>query len=181
MNDKLEQFIKSHRADMDDKDPRPDLWIDIANEISSESKQRSLTKSFVWWRAAAILLLFITSLMVIEKFISEPEKKEMAMNQQLIEAESFYIDLISQKKGEVITLSEEMELGSDFIQEVNMLDSMYTVLKKDLKNGNEDNLVDAMILNLQLRIEVLNEQLSIIQSIQDRKKENIAEDETIIL
>jgi hypothetical protein len=181
MNDKLEQFIKSHRADMDDKDPRPDLWIDIANEISSESKQRSLTKSFVWWRAAAILLLFITSLMVIEKFISEPEKKEMAMNQQLMEAESFYIDLISQKKGEVITLSEEMELGSDFIQEVNMLDSMYTVLKKDLKNGNEDNLVDAMILNLQLRIEVLNEQLSIIQSIQNRKKENIAEDETIIL
>jgi len=181
MNDKLEQFIKSHRADMDDKDPRPDLWIDIANEISSESKQRSLTKSFVWWRAAAILLLFITSLMVIEKFISEPEKKEMAMNQQLMEAESFYIDLISQKKGEVITLSEEMELGSDFIQEVNMLDSMYTVLKKDLKNGNEDNLVDAMILNLQLRIEVLNEQLSIIQSIQNRKQENIAEDETIIL
>jgi hypothetical protein len=181
MNDKLEQFIKSHRADMDDKDPRPDLWIDIANEISSESKQRSLTKSFVWWRAAAILLLFITSLMVIEKFISEPEKREMAMNQQLMEAESFYIDLISQKKGEVITLSEEMELGSDFIQEVNMLDSMYTVLKKDLKNGNEDNLVDAMILNLQLRIEVLNEQLSIIQSIQNRKKENIAEDETIIL
>lgn len=181
MNDKLEKFIKSHRADMDDKDPRPDLWIDIANEISSESKQRSLTKSFVWWRAAAILLLFITSLMVIEKFISEPEKKEMAMNQQLMEAESFYIDLISQKKGEVLTLSEEMELGSDFIQEVNMLDSMYTVLKKDLKNGNEDNLVDAMILNLQLRIEVLNEQLSIIQSIQDRKKENIAEDETIIL
>ena len=181
MNDKLEQFIKSHRADMDDKDPRPDLWIDIANEISSESKQRSLTNSFVWWRAAAILLLFITSLMVIEKFISEPEKKEMAMNQQLMEAESFYIDLISQKKGEVITLSEEMELGSDFIQEVNMLDSMYTVLKKDLKNGNEDNLVDAMILNLQLRIEVLNEQLSIIQSIQNRKKENIAEDETIIL
>jgi hypothetical protein len=177
MNDKLEQFIKSHRADMDDKDPRPDLWIDIANEISSESKQRSLTKSFVWWRAAAILLLFITSLMVIEKFISEPEKREMAMNQQLMEAESFYIDLISQKKGEVITLSEEMELGSDFIQEVNMLDSMYTVLKKDLKNGNEDNLVDAMILNLQLRIEVLNEQLSIIQSIQNRKKENIAEDE----
>jgi hypothetical protein len=174
-------IIKSHRAEMDDKEPSPDLWIDIANEISSESKQRSLTKSFVWWRAAAILLLFITSLMVIEKFISEPEKKEMAMNQQLIEAESFYIDLISQKKGEVITLSEEMELGSDFIQEVNMLDSMYTVLKKDLKNGNEDNLVDAMILNLQLRIEVLNEQLSIIQSIQDRKKENIAEDETIIL
>jgi hypothetical protein len=181
MNDKLEKFIKSHRAEMDHKEPRPDLWIEIANEISSETKQRHLTKSFVWWRAAAILLLFVTSLMVLEKFISEPEEKEVVMSEELMEAESFYVDLISQKKEEMITLSEDLELGNEFVQEINMLDSMYTVLKRDLKNGNEENVADAMILNLQLRIEVLNQQLSIIQSIENRKNQNLEEDETIRL
>ncbi len=181
MNDKLEKFIKSHRAEMDHKEPRPDLWIEIANEMSSEKKQRNLTKSFVWWRAAAILLLFITSLMVLEKFVSAPEEKEVVMSEDLIEAESFYVDLISQKKEEVIMLSEDLELGDEFVQEINTLDSMYHILKQDLKNGNKENIADAMILNLQLRIEVLNKQLSIIQSIENRKNENIEEDETIRL
>jgi hypothetical protein len=58
---------------------------------------------------------------------------------------------------------------------------MYMVLKKDLQNGNEENLTDAMILNLQLRIEILNQQLSIIQSIETRKNGKIDEDETIRL
>ena len=181
MNDKLEKFIKSHRAEMDGEEPRPDLWIDIANEISSKTKQRNLTKSFVWWRAAAIFLLFITSLMVLEKFISQPEKEEITMNQQLQEAESFYIELISQRKENLISRSEALDLGEDFVKEINMLDSMYNVLKKDLANGNEENIVDAMILNLQLRIEVLNKQLSIIQTIENSKNENIIEDETIRL
>jgi len=181
MNDKLEKFIKSHRAEMDHKEPRPDLWIEIANEISSETKQRSLTKSFVWWRAAAILLLFVTSLMVLERFVSEPDEKEVVMSEELIEAESFYVDLISQKREEVITLSGDLELGDEFVQEINTLDSMYTLLKQDLKNGNNENVADAMILNLQLRIEVLNKQLSIIQSIENRKNENQDEDETIRL
>ena len=48
---------------------------------------------------------------------------------------------------------------------------MYAVLKKDMKNGNEENLIDAMILNLQLRIDILNQQLKIIQSIENSQKD----------
>jgi hypothetical protein len=181
MNDKLEKFIKSHRADMDHKEPRPDLWIDIANEMSNEHKQKSLTRSFVWWRAAAVLLLLVTSLLVLERYVSAPDREEIVMNEQLIEAESYYTSLINQKQKEVLSLSQELDLGKDFANEINMLDSMYAVLKKDMQNGNEENLVDAMILNLQLRIEILNQQLNIIQSIETRKNEKIDEDETIRL
>jgi len=179
--DKLEQYIKSHRAEMDNKEPSPDLWIDIANEISTDSKRRSLSKSFVWWRAAAVLFLFVTSLLVLERFISEPEKKVVVVNRQLQEAESFYIDLINQKREEVISLSSKYDLGDEFISDINTLDSLYLVLRKDLQNGNEDNLVDAMILNLQLRIEILNKQLSIIQSIENSKNDKIIDDETVRL
>lgn len=181
MNDKLEKFIKSNRADMDNKEPRPDLWIDIANEISSETKQRSISKSFVWWRAAAVLLLLVTSLLVLEKYVSEPEKEVVVMNEQLKEAETYYFELISQKQEEVMALSKEFNMGEEFATDINTLDSMYSVLKGDMQHGNEENVVDAMILNLQLRIEILNQQLNIIQSIEDNKNENISEDETIRL
>ena len=73
-------------------------------------------------------------------------------------------------------MSEKFELGDDFLYEIDLLDSMYVVLKQDMKNGNKENLADAMILNLQLRIEVLNQQLRIIQSIENKQK-----DEKIIL
>ena len=73
-------------------------------------------------------------------------------------------------------MSKKYDLGDDFLDEIDKLDSMYAVLKQDMKNGNEVNLIDAMILNLQLRIEILNQQLKIIQSIENSQK-----DEKVIL
>jgi anti-sigma-K factor RskA len=116
MNDKIEKFIKCHRAEMDHKEPSPELWIDIANEISNNTKQKSLARSFVWWRAAAVILLLVTSLLVIEKYVTEPDGKEIVMSEQLIEAESYYISLIDQKQREVSSLSQQLESGKGFCQ-----------------------------------------------------------------
>ena len=178
MDDRLEKFIKSHRAEMDDKNPRKDLWADIEGQIAQETKNRRLIEPVVLWRAAAVVLLLLSSLLVFDK-INQPVETVAEVeitNPQLLEAENYYVSLISQKREEILVMSEKYELGKDFIYEIDRLDSMYSILKKDIAQGNEENLVDAMILNLQLRIEVLNQQLNIIQSI-----ENSQEDETIIL
>jgi hypothetical protein len=68
-------------------------------------------------------------------------------------------------------MSEKYDFGGEFLSEIQVLDSMYILLKKDMNHGNEEVLVDAMILNLQLRIEILNQQLSIIQSIENSQKD----------
>ncbi len=181
MNDRIEEFIRSNRKEMDFKEPRPDLWIDIVNEINDQKKQKSLNRSFVIWRAAAVLLLLVSAWLVVDKFTKVEGAGEVVENQELQEAESFYISLIGQKKQEVLNMSEELGLGSEFGKEINTLDSVYAVLKGDLKTGDEKDVVDAMILNLQLRIEVLNQQLNIIQAIEKSKTENDREDETIRL
>lgn len=181
MSDQLEKFIKAHRADMDDKEPRPDLWIDIANQVNSKREARKTTRTFIWWRAAAVFLLFVTSLLVLEKYVSEPEPQEVVINEQLQEAESFYTVLIAQKKEQVATLSRQLDLDHDFANEIDELDSMYSALKNNLQQGDEDNVVDAMILNLQLRIEILNRQLDIIQLIEKSKNFKDTEDETVSL
>jgi len=176
MDDRLEKFIKTHRADLDEKVPRKSLWSEIEHELPTAPKQRSMSKPVMYWRAAAVILLLVSSWLVFDK-VNQSDVPVMAeLSPQLIEAEGYYISLIDQKRDEILTMSEKYEFGSDFLYEIDRLDSMYSVLKHDMTNGNEENLADAMILNLQLRIEILNQQLSIIQSL-----ENNQQDETVIL
>ena len=180
MDDRLEKYIKSHKTEIDDKSPRKDLWMDIEKELNHNTKQRHIPKSVMFWRAAAVILLLITSWLAFEKLDQNSVEKESLkvaeLSPQLLEAETFYISLISQKREEIKMMSQKYDLGRDFTNDIDVLDSMYSVLKKDMNHGNEENLVDAMILNLQLRIEILNQQLGIIQSIENSQK-----DEKIIL
>ena len=180
MDDRLEKFLRTHRADLDDKLPRKDLWDDIEADLNSPVKQRQMLGSFIAWRAAAIILLLITSWLVFDKIgqnIPDNEQVDIAeISPELVEAESFYVTLIEQKSKEIDVLSRKYGLEEEFHADIEMLDLLYIALKNDLKFGNEEVLVDAMILNLQLRIEILNKQLSIIRSI-----ENIQKDETTIL
>lgn len=175
MNDRLEKFIKSHRAEMDKKNPGKNLWTDIEKELNQNTKRKHISKSAIFWRAAAVILLLITSWLAFDKVVQNPEGNERfevaEVSSILLEAENFYISLIEQKRGEIQLMSEKYNISSDFLNEIDKLDSMYAVLKKDMKNGNEENLIDAMILNLQLRIDILNQQLKIIQSIENSQKD----------
>ena len=180
MDDRLEKYIKFHKTDLDDKRPRNNLWTDIEKELNQNTKQRHISKPVMFWRVAAVFLLIITSWLAFDKvsqnFSDDDRDNVVTVNPQLMEAETFYVSLISQKKEEIKKMSEKYDLGEDFLNDINVLDSMYSVLKKDMNKGNEGNLVDAMILNLQLRIEILNQQLIVIQSI-----ENGQRDEKIVL
>ena len=180
MDDNLEKFIKSHRAEMDDKNLRRDLWDDIENDLKQNTKQRHISKSVIFWRSAAVILLLITSWLAFDKvYQNKADSSDMEIaeiNPQLLEAETFYISLIDQKRKEMEIMSAKYDFSNDFLHEIDLLDSMYVVLKQDMKNGNIENLADAMILNLQLRIEVLNQQLRIIESLENKQK-----DEKIIL
>lgn len=175
MDDRLEKFINDHRDELDAREPRVDLWSKIEGELPAETKVRPVSRSILYWRAAAVILFFISSWLVIDKLTESDPTSGMQpivqLNPQLSEAESYYFSLIDQKREEITALSEQYELGEDFLSEIDLLDSMYVVLREDLDNGNEENLVDAMILNLQLRIEILNQQLSIIKSIENSQND----------
>ena len=179
MDDRLEKFIKDHREELDIKIPRNDLWKEVEKELKDDSEIKSISRSAYMWRAAAVILLVITSWLAYERInqIDSTESRDIvSLSPQLAEAEAFYISLINDKREEIKVLGQRFDLGADFINEIDQLDSMYAVLKKDMQYGNQENLVDAMILNLQLRIEILNQQLSIIKSIENSEK-----DESIIL
>ncbi len=178
MNDNLERFIKSHRAELDDKSPRKDLWNDIEKEINPKRINKHDSVTSFYWKAAAVILLLISSWLAFDKMYSPSIETSVAdleeISPEMEEAETYYVSLIDQKRDEIKRLSVEYSLGDGFLNDIDKLDSMYTVLKQDMKYGNEDEISDAMIMNLQIRIEILNQQLNIIQSIKDSQRDEKA-------
>ncbi|MFI5194219.1 MAG: hypothetical protein ACHQD7_09180 [Chitinophagales bacterium] len=83
-----------------------------------------------------------------------------------------YARLVEIKHNELKALQkDEPLLYKKFSGDVNRLDSVYQALKTQLpENPNQEQLIEAMISNLQLQIGLLNKQLHIIKQIKHSKK-----------
>ena len=84
----------------------------------------------------------------------------------------YYAKLIELKHEELKTLEkDEPLLYRQFSGDVQKLDSVYHSLKTQLpNNSNREQVIEAMISNLQLQIGLLNKQLDIIKKIKHTKK-----------
>jgi hypothetical protein len=84
----------------------------------------------------------------------------------------YYTKLIELKHEELKTLErDEPLLYKQFSGDVQKLDSVYHSLKTELPtNSNREQVIEAMISNLQLQIGLLNRQLDIIKQIKHSKK-----------
>lgn len=84
----------------------------------------------------------------------------------------YYSKLIEIKQEELKTLEkDEPLLYKQFAGDVEKLDHVYHSLKKQLPdNSNPEQVMEAMISNLQLQMNLLNKQLKIIKQIKHSKK-----------
>ena len=170
MEDKLEKFIREHRADFDLREPDPKLWTKIEKNIRPK---RSISWRIVASRAAAVLLIFIASY-AMHDFLDKGNmkltiKKQPAREELLIpelqEAEMYYSGIINEKLKAAEPIftncpTIEKELKTDMAQ----LDSIYNDLKKDLKdNIANQEVIEAIIENYRLRIALLEELLNDIK------------------
>jgi len=99
----------------------------------------------------------------------------------LQEAELYYESLIQLKETEVANYDlVSLGLENDFSYDISLLDSAYHEIKNEIMDGNTNEmLVKAMIDNLQLRMEILNQQLNILKSLEHNQQQD--ENETIQL
>ena len=177
MKDRLEDFIKSHRADFDDLEPREHIWAKIQNELQSDDKK----KDYTWlWKAAAVVFLCISVGLAVERTMStdfeavaEVNQSQKSRSAELREVEGYYTQLISQKRSEIKSVIDKKGLVDvELLKDMEQLDSMYSKLKNDLKrNQNDERLINAMIQNLQLRVEILNKQLRILERISKQEQD----------
>lgn len=83
-----------------------------------------------------------------------------------------FAKLVAIKQDELKALApEQPELYRQFTTDINQLDSSYISLRSQLRiSPNREMLIEAMIQNLQLQLNVLNQQLNIINQIKQSKK-----------
>ncbi len=179
MSNKLKKFIWDNRKAFDNEDPTGKVWENIEASFSPKKKKKFiLTPLYKWSMAAAAMLVIASGIYfianrdpkIITVATNEPDINKLApeyasqMNQ--------FVKLIDTKQEELKTLAKEQpELYREFTSAINQLDSSYNTLKNQLSaTPNREMLLEAMIQNLQLQLNVLNQQLNIIHQIKESKK-----------
>ncbi len=201
---KLERYIRDNREAFDDKEPSDALWYKISGQLPSNILPVETTESskpkivhtdfqnesyFKWfeglnWRLAASILLFLGVGYVLynvnQKYQVTAQPEIVLTNPTMAKQVGQYTQLVENKRLELQELTEnDPVLYKQFARELDVLEKSYQNLKADLpKNQNQETLISAMIQNLQLQIDVLNQQLQIIEKIKNLKNEN---DKTIII
>jgi hypothetical protein len=100
-------------------------------------------------------------------------KEELAGNNEENEELAHYARLIEIKQDQIMKIKkDEPLLYQQFAGDFNKLDSTFHILKKQLPvNPNREQILEAMIQNLQYQEALLNQQLNIIKKINNTKKE----------
>lgn len=166
MKNQLEDFIRQNKAAFDDQEPSEKVWTNIRKNLFTVS----LWNSVGVWRAAAVVLLGLCIFLSIPRVANQQDGK-IALN-EFNDVENFYISQISTKVDQ-INESRGQEHGlNGFTHDFQQLDAMYQVLKEEMKARPSQKVKDALVLNLLVQIDLLNQQLHKIEEGEKEAKED---------
>jgi len=182
MKDKLENFIKDNRSDFDQFEPPADLWAKIERQLDEkqigitpnkpEKRERVVRLSFLIKLATSVIPILFAGIWFYQYQFKQSSYLSN-IDPQLAQQQVHYASLIEVKRSELKRIEkEEPQLYQEFSEEIKKMDANFQKLKQDLPaSPNQEETVKAMIRNLQIQIELLNQQLEIIQQINQLKKE----------
>lgn len=191
MSNRIEDFIHSHRDEFDSEVPSSRVWNRINEQFSGHNKNRIIAFHWIRWSAAAAILIVLGagswywlsshSNRTVEITKSTDQSAAAGDSLLLNEINPVYArevfhftQLIELKQVELKQLeNENPELYRQFMNDINKLDSSYNRLKQELPaNANREQLLEAMISNLQVQMDLLNQQLQVIQLIKQSKNKS---------
>ncbi|MBN8578182.1 MAG: hypothetical protein J0L66_14650 [Cytophagales bacterium] len=168
MKDALKDFIETNRDAFDNREPCERVW----SRIKSKLPGIALWHNVVVWRAAAILLLAFSVVLLVQR-VSPAVKKHSEQAQlqgEFSNLEKFYSEQIAEKV-EWITTADDLSEEDTFTQDFKKLDAMYLVLREQMRSQPSEQVRDALVLNLLVRIDLLNQQIHKLELV--KKDENV--------
>jgi len=187
MSKRLEEFIKANREDFDELEPQADLWGKIESRLPAqftETKKiahKSFSLGFVLRVAASVIVIMSIGFIFFLRSQKGIEKVNIAaINPEYARQQKHYVSLVSNKRNELKALAKsDPQLYQEFTAEIAKMDATYKKLNNDLATSpNPEAVLLAMIRNLQIQTETLNQQLNVIEQFNDFKqqKENETKD-----
>jgi hypothetical protein len=182
----LEQFIQNHRQDLDRHEVPAGLWDKIDKSLGKEIiqnpepdevvfkfKKSSISKLKIWAMAASLVLLIGYSLAFYLNNKSDSTEQIVAeVAPQYGDRMVQYTSLIESKREEIKQIeTHDPMMYKEFATEIEKLNQDYQSLQTELsQTPNQEDLVKAMIQNLQVQLDILNRQLKIIEKVKQYQK-----------
>ena len=183
--DRLERFVRDNRDGFDSFLPQDDLWDRIEMKIPGSTPLTEPKKNgkilnswsrnaYFDWRIAAgvFLALGIGFMVYLNNEFGVTRDPGVALKVPSYAREfTQYSVAIDEKRDEIIKLTRNNpELYKDFSTDLQGLETSYKNLRSNLSNApNQEALLEAMVQNLQLQIDLLNQQINILQRINSVK------------
>lgn len=176
MEKNLQSFIRENRHAFDQANPPEDLWNRIEGALDGQQPQTSTTvRPLPFARmariAATVLVLAVAGALVFTYGRRQGYEDYHRINPQLAAEQRTYADLVTQKKDSIAFISaSNPALYSEFLTVLEQMDENYRSLKQELPGSpNQEMTLEAMIRNLKIQIEVLEQQLNTYHFIHQQK------------
>ena len=160
MKDQLDDFVRQNRGYFDDREPSEKVWRNI--EASMKFKSGGLWNSLIVWRAAAIVFMILSAYLLVPKNVFTSQTSQVAAN-EFRDVEAYYFQQISEKV-ELIDGFKKSEGLNGYTQDFKQLEAMYMILKEEMRTRPSQKVKDALVLNLLVRINLLNQQLQKLEN-----------------
>ncbi len=187
MSRKLEKFVGDNRNEFDDAVPSAKVWENLAAGFEKKKQKKSMLAPIYKWSIAAAVV--VTAGITIFFALSNKKSTEgtettragtdtsssiSSVAPEYAPEVNEFAKMVILKQEELKALApEQPELYRKFATDINQLDSSYKSLKSQLSaTPNRELLIQAMIQNLQLQLNVLNQQLNIINQIKQSKSKS---------
>ena len=169
--DKIESYIRDNRQEIDKLDPPESLWPRIEERLTP---LRSKSRMF-YWQVAAVIFFALSIGLLVKNYQTSNELSYYVLNDAEFTKTEQYYNKVIQDKESLLTSSLEQhpDLAADFKNDLDELSKNYHNLKADFENNRSEEVLNALIKNLQLQQQLLNNQLNIIQLINE-ENENVS-------
>jgi hypothetical protein len=173
MHDRFEEFLEKQRPLPDIEFPDDDrIWNGISAEMG---KSRKLRTSLL--RAAAVILLLVTSVAIISYFVRQrnadkPDYSLQNVSKQLGEEENFFRLTVMQKMEEVKRTGAKGDDYHEMMDDLKQIDQQYDRYISDLQElGNQPKILKGIIRCYEMKIRVIEKTLNKIEKIKNHENE----------
>jgi hypothetical protein len=183
MSKRLEDFMSSNKGEFDELEPRADIWNNIAKELDAWHEGQQLPKKheaktfslgFVLKVAASVIVIMGLGFGLYLKNQKPAGGVNLAdINPTYAKQQVHYASVIETQRTRLKLVAKfDPQLYDEFNADLAKLDANYKKLNIDLATSpNKESVLRAMIRNLQIQTEVLNQQLSVIEQFNQSKKD----------
>lgn len=171
----IEKFILENRKSFDDALPPDGIWENIEASFDEEQqnnrRQKKLAiRTFV--SIAAMLVMICTAGILLYKTRENNKQDYSRVDPVLAQKQMEYSSQIVEKKEALTAMAaNDPQLYQEFSEVINKMQVNYKQLKNEYSQSpNKELTLEAMISNLQMQIQVLNQQLEVLNYVREQEK-----------